>query len=92
MSAAFGQRAHSKHNHPGRGPIHCSFGVIPAHRVRGYYYWESLPSQMGEYPPLPKKPILSEAGTFSTSHATITTEQHQLHRFTQKQRRDAAIR
>ena len=42
------------------------FLVAPEHRVGGYYYWESLESQMGSDPTLQKKPKILKAGTFST--------------------------
>ena len=40
---------------PPRGqPRAVLFLVAPEHRVGGYYYWESLESQMGSDPTLPK--------------------------------------
>ena len=52
---------------PPRGqPRAVLFLVAPEHRVRGYLLWESLESQVGTCPTLPKKPKFLKAGTFST--------------------------
>ena len=62
------------------------FLVAPAHRVRGYYYWESSESQMGSDPTLPKKPKIRKAGTFSTLQLPHLQQAQLSHCFTPKQR------
>ena len=60
------------------------FLVAPEHRVRGYLLWESLESQVGTCPTLPKKPKILKAGTFSTLPPHQHHQAQQSHRLAPK--------